>query len=273
MEEVARRTNGMMGEWMKMTNFERNVVSKVPLFYPWVRYSINLATKALPSTHPLGYALAGQLGVLSREDMRRLLGTDTPTGKAPIGRAQGGEPAEREYDWAGASQADPLLNAVTSLISGTPAGTVGMLPPFIGAPIEYAMNRDSFTDKPLKVSEPYVKGAKKEEARPPLASTMAAKSLSAFAPFRAGLGIASKGQPQAANSLPWALAPMHYSPRTEQSIEEEQEERSKAGIQSQVGKYALPLMPHKEPGLLRAKLQKQEEQKAKEELAAGGGGW
>jgi hypothetical protein len=273
MEAVAQKTASMMGEWMKTTNFERNIASKIPLFYPWVRYSINLATKALPQTHPLAYALAGQLGVLSREDMRRLLGTDTPIGKAPIGRAQGGEPSERNYDWAGASQADPLLNQITSLISGTPAGVAGVLPPFIGAPIEYAMNRDSFTDKPLKNSEPYKHG-QKEETRPPLGGTLLSKSLGAFAPYRAGLGIASKGQPQAANALPWALAPMHYSPRTEQSIAEEQEERSKAGIKSQIGKYALPLLPHKEPGIVRAKLQQQEKERKKEEEAAGSAaGW
>lgn len=272
MEEVNKRTNAMMGEWMNMTNFERNFVSKIPLFYPWVRYSINLATKALPQQHPLAYALAGQLGVLSREDMRRLLGTDTPVGKAPIGRAQGGEPAEREYDWAGASQADPLLNQITSLISGTPAGTVGILPPFVGAPIEWAVNRDSFTDKPLKISGPYKRG-KKEEARPPLPGTLLNKGLGAFAPYRAWSGLAANGQPQAANSLPWALAPMHYSPRTEASIEEEKEAKAKGGLRTQIGKYAVPLLPHKEPGLLRAKLQKEAEQKAKEEVAAGGGGW
>lgn len=273
MEEVAKRTSAMMGEWQKMTNFERNVISKVPMFYPWVRYSINLATKALPQTHPIAYALAGQLGTLSREDMRRLLGTDTPTGKAPIGRAQGGEPAEREYDWAGASQADPLLNQITSLVSGTPAGVAGVLPPFIGAPIEYAMNRNSFTDKPLKRSEPYKYGAK-EEGRPPFLSTMAAKGLETLAPGRLAQSVASKGQPQAANSLPWALAPMHYSPRIEQSIEEETQAKRKAGARSLVGKYAIPLLPHKEPGLLKAKLERDEKQKKSEEEREGGiAGW
>lgn len=270
MEEVAQRTSSMLGEWQKMTNFERNVASKIPLFYPWLRYSVNLAMKTLPTNHPLNYALAGQLGVLSREDMRRLLGTDTPVGKAPIGRAQSGsEPAERNFNWAGASQADPLLNQLTSILSGSPAGTVGVLPPFISAPIEWAMNRNTFTDKPLKNAEPYVYG-QHEEARPPFFGTMVAKGLESFAPGRAAQGITAKGRPQAANSL-FGSAPMQYSPKTEQAIEEEAQEAKQDGLKTQVGKYAIPLLPHKEPGILSAKLKAQEKQKQKEEVAANAG--
>jgi hypothetical protein len=270
MEEVAQKTSSMLGEWQKMTNFERNVASKIPLFYPWIRYSVNLATKTLPTNHPLSYALAGQLGVLSREDMRRLLGTDTPVGKAPIGRAQPGkEPAERSFDWAGASQADPLLNQITSIVSGSPAGTVGVLPPFISAPIEWAINRNTFTDKPLRNAEPYVYG-QHEENRPPFFGTMAAKGLESFAPGRAAQGLTAKGRPQAANSL-LGSTPMQYSPKTEQSIEEQAQEDKQAGLGGKVGKYAIPLYPHKEPGVLSAKLKAQEKQKQKEEVSADAG--
>jgi hypothetical protein len=256
-----------------MTNWERNTIGKVPLFYPWIRYSVNLATKSLPLNHPINYALAGQLGTMSREDLRRLLGTDVPVGKAPIGRAQPGvEPLERKWLWAGASQADPLLNAVTSLVSGSPAGTVGVLPPFIAAPIEYAMNRNSFTDKPLKNAEPYVYG-QHEENRPPAPGTFANEVLESFAPYRAAKEVRAQGRPQAANSFPWALKPMNYSPRVEQSIEEEQQAKKKAGAKRIVGKYVLPLYPHEEPGILAGKLEAQAKQTKKEEAKETAGGW
>ncbi len=260
----------MMGEWMKMTNFERNFASKIPLFYPWVRYSMRLAAKSLPTHHPLTYGFAGQLATLSREHLRELLGTDTPTGKAPIGRAQPNlEPAERKWLWAGAPQADPLLNVITELLSAKPARMIGALPPYVAAPIEWMVNRGSFTDKPLKVSTPYVRGQQKEEERPPLGGTLAAKLLEATAPGRAAQDITAKGRPQAANSI-FGSAPMHYSPRTEQAIEEEAEEKGKRSQYEKVGKYVFPLLPHREPGLLTAKLKEQKKQEEKAALSSGG---
>jgi hypothetical protein len=277
MEEVAAKTSSMLGEWQHMTNLERNTIGKVPLFYPWIRYSLNLATKTLPRDHPLGYALAGQLGVMSREEMRRLLGTDTPVGKAPLGRAQPGlEPNERQWDWAGASQADPLLNQFTDLLNALPGGTgsaadvLGTLPPFISAPIEYMANRNFFTDKPLKNAEPYKFGQHKEN-RPGFFGTMAAKAIETLDPGRAAQEIASGGRPQAADSL-FGSKPMSYSPRAERSIEEGAKE--KTAPSRLVGKFGIPLFPHKEPGILESKFKQQAKEKKKEEQTAGNvSGW
>lgn len=272
MEEVARRTSVVMGEWKKMTNFERNLASKIPLFYPWVRYSVKLAAKSLPANHPLMYGFAGQLATMSNEHLKELLGTEAPTGKAPLGRAQPQlEPEERQWGWAGAPQADPLLNVVTEILSGKPSKMVGGLPPFVAAPLEWAVNRGSFTDKPLKKSEPYKRGEHNEE-RPSLAPYLANKTLGSFLPGRALQDITAKGRPQSDESL-LGSAPMHYSPRTESSIEEGAEEKNKRSAYGKVGKYAFPLLPHTEPGLLRAKLKEEEKAKKKEEAAGAGAGW
>jgi hypothetical protein len=58
---------------------------------------------------------------------------------------------------------------------------------------------------------------------------------------------------------------MNYSPRTEQAIEEEGAEKGGRSTYEKVGKYAFPLLPHREPGLLAAKLKEDAKKKAKEE--------
>jgi len=103
---------------------------------------------------------------------------------------------------------------------------------------------------------------------------MLAKGLETFDPGRAAQEIASGGRPQAADSI-FGSKPMSYSPRTERAIEEESEARKKAGALRDVGKFALPLFPHREPGILETKLKKaaKEAKKEEERAAASGEGF
>ena len=65
---------------------------------------------------------------------------------------------------------------------------------------------------------------------------------------------------------------MQYSPRTEQEIEEEKEEIAKGSAKDKIAKYALTLIPHPEPRLLKAKFKAQERQQKKEEEQEPAGG-
>ncbi len=277
-EEIAKRSEKMLGDWHHMTVWERNVAGKIPLFYPWVRWSAKLGGSILPTHHPLATGFAAQLGVMSREELRHLLGTEAPIGKAPIGRDQGSkEPDEREYMWAGAPQVDPLLNAVSSLLPDAPSKILGVLPPWIAGLIEQAVNRNSFTDRPLKVSQPYERkrrGESKEELRPKFFPTYLNQNAEAFAPYRGAQKLAAGGRSQSAESI-LGSAPMHYSPRFENKLASEKEEQPKESTYGNVAKYALPLLPHKEPGIMKFSLEqkKQKERKEQKQETSVSGGW
>jgi hypothetical protein len=266
-EENARRLNNLLGEWKNTTQFERNVLNRMVLFYPWVRYSVKLATQTLPRDHPLAYGLALKYGTIQHEYLRELLGTDPTPGNVYLGPEQPQtKPENRKWSTVGIRQANPLLNTVMDLVSGTPSQAVGALPPYMSSLVEWAVNRNLFTDKALKggeKGEPEVKSG-----RPQLLPFLLNQDVvQPISPLREANKIATEGRPQAADSL-FGSRPVQYGSKTMAKIDQEAAARSKEGVLGQVLGGLLPLAPHSDQGKLAAKIRAEtragSEQRSKE---------
>jgi hypothetical protein len=245
MEEVARHANNAMGEWHNMTNFERNQLSKYVMFYPWMRYSLNLAAHTLPAHHPLLYASALKLGTWEHKSLTELLGTEPEPGNVYLGKAQPNvPPAKREFSEVGIKQANPTLNTAMTAIAGKPSELLDVLPPYFTSALEWATNKALFTDKPLKGSR--IGESKEGKESPQLLPFMAEQNLvKPFGVLRALEKVKTEGRPQAAGSLP--LFPggekrVQYSNKIERQFAKER--AKEPGLPMQLAQELVPLIPH-----------------------------
>lgn len=276
-EAHAEHLNRMMGEWHKLTQFERNTLNRTVMFYPWLRYSMKLAFSTLPTHHPLLLSMMGQFGTMQRGELQKLLGTDPPFGNVYLGQPQPNTPAEqRQWNVIGARQANPLLNNVMDVVAGSPGQAFDALPPYMSAGLQWMIGKDLFSDKPFKGSGPG--GAQGMIGRPNLPAYMLNQSLvQPLAPLRALNDIATQGRPQAPDSL-FGSRPVQYGAQTQAVIDQEAAKRQQEGILPTLIKREMPLFPHSDQGALASKI-RAEKKKASLKGAAsggsssGGGGW
>lgn len=262
-EAHAQHLDNVLGEWKKLTQFERNIVSRGVLFYPWLRYSVKLAAKTLPRDHPLSYALALKYGAIQHEYLKELLGTDPTIGNVYLGPEQPGvAPEKRKFSVVGMRAANPLLNTVADLLGAeSPSQVLGVLPPYFSDLIEYAAGKNLFTDKPLK-------GADQGEPeyrpghRPDLLRFGLNRALATLNPGRTAQKVAGGGAPQSDESL-LGDKPVQYSPRTLNRIKREHAELGTTPGQALLHEV-LPILPHPDEGKLAGKI-RAEERKAKEQ--------
>lgn len=255
MEKHAQHLNNVMGEWKNTTQYERNILGRMVLFYPWVRYSVKLAAKTLPVNHPLSYALALKYATIQHEYLHELLGTEPTPGNIYLGPEQSNvEPEKRKFSVIGARQTNPLANTVIDLLGArSPGQTLAALPPYMSDLIEYAVGKNLFTDKALKGAD---KGEAelKAEHRPSLFGFALNRAIAVTNPGRTAMKVLSKGAPQSDESVPWNLKPVQYSAKTENKILREQKEHHEAGTGGQLLNELLPLRPHSDEGKLEGKI-------------------
>jgi hypothetical protein len=145
-EEVTRRTNQMLGDYARYTNFERKVLGRTVMFYGFLRYSLRFTFFTMPTRHPMMTALLANLSRLNVEEIRQFLGGDEmPWGLGKLYYTRGGK--LRSVDLA---RMNPALNQMTQLFTGgklKPTQALGLLPPVVGIPIEWMFGIDYFTGK------------------------------------------------------------------------------------------------------------------------------
>ncbi len=270
MEAHAVHLNKVMGNWKDTTSFERRILGRMILFYPWLRYSVTLALKTLPKDHPLAYATALKYGAIQHQYLHELLGTDPTVGNVYLGPEQPNvAPANRKFSVIGIRQANPLMNTVSDLLGAeSPAQLLGVLPPYVSDLLEWAAGKNLFTDKPLKGAdkgEPELKPGH----RPQLVPFMLNRALQTLSPGRTALKVTGHGMPQSDESLPWATKPVQYSPKTLRKIGREHAATG-GSVGQQLLSELLPLKPHSDEGKLATKIRTEgkqaKEQQHKERL-------
>lgn len=73
-EQVGRLTDEVLGDFATMTAIERRTVGRFLFFYPWLRFSVRATFYSLPMNHPVRVAVAAQVGRLTEDEQRELLG-------------------------------------------------------------------------------------------------------------------------------------------------------------------------------------------------------
>lgn len=267
-EAHAEHLNRMMGEWHKLTQFERNWMNRTVMFYPWLRYSLKLAFSTLPTHHPLLLSMMGQFGTMQRAELQKLLGTDPPFGNIYLGQPQPGvAPEQRKWNVIGARQANPLLNNVMDVVAGSPGQAFDALPPYMSAGLQWMVGKDFFTDKPFKGSAPGE--AQGMIGKPNLPAYMFNQSLvQPLAPLRTLNDILTQGRPQAPDSL-FGSKPVHYGALTQGAIDQQVAQRQKEGILPTLIKREMPLFPHPDQNALANKI-RAEKKKASLKASKGG---
>jgi hypothetical protein len=147
-EEVTRRTNQMLGDYARYTNFERKVLGRTVMFYGFLRYSLRFTFHTMPTRHPMMTALLANLSRLQAEEIRQFLGGDElPWGLGKLYYTRGGK--LRAVDLA---RMNPALNQMTTMFTGKPikpTQVFGLVPPVVGIPVEWLFGIDYFTGKPF----------------------------------------------------------------------------------------------------------------------------
>jgi hypothetical protein len=265
-ERQAQHLDRMMGEWKDMTQFERNVLNRWIMFYPWVRYSMRLVSQTLPAHHPIFSSLALKYGSIQDNYLKELLGTEPPPGNVYLGPAQPNVPPERrQFSVVGIRQANPTLNAALDIITGGPGRIFDTLPPYITAALDWAVGKNLFTDKPFKGSQKGESGGMEAGKRPQILPYMFNETLmQPLAPLRAANELITHGRPQAADSL-FGSRPVKYSAGTQAKIEREAKGRTDIG---ELLKRELPFIPHSDQGqlagIIRAREKQAKEQRKRE---------
>jgi len=280
MERHAMHLDQMMGEWHQMTQFERNYLNRMVMFYPWVRYSLKLVTQTLPVHHPIVASIMAKLGSMDREQLRQLLGTDPPVGNLYFGKEQPQTPAaQRKFQAMGIRQANPTLNAVMDILGGSPGQVTDVMPPYLTALLDWAVGKNLFTDKALKgAGKGEASGIK--EGRPQFLPYMAAQATQPFAPTRTLNDVLTAGRPQSAESV-FGSAPAQYGKAFTKTLDKQAAQRRKEGILPTFIKRELPIFPHGDQGELARKIESEErktrEKNPKKKKASGwnssGSGW
>jgi hypothetical protein len=264
-EKIAQHAINAMGEWHNMTQFERNHVNRYVMFYPWLRYSLKLAAHTLPANHPLLYAAALKLGTWEHRNLVELLGTEPAKGNVYLGKAQPNvRPEKRQWSDLNIKQANPVLNTAIEAIAGKPSELLNVLPPYLASALEWATNKNLFTDKPLKGSKYGESKASKES--PSLVPFMVEHNLvQPFGLARTAEKLKTGGRPQSAESVPLIPGmekPVQYPPGVERLIRREEKEQRKEPLGFKLLREEIPLIPHKDETL--ASKIRAEEKEAKE---------
>lgn len=153
LERVAESVEDWLGDYTTMTALERRTVNRIPMFYPYLRFSIRLARTVLPSKHPMLTAMAIQLGKLHEQELRDmgLISDD----QSPLTRYRNAglvildKHGHRVID---VTRINPLLNVATQT-AGTVnvSGALGVLPPYAVWLADQLTHRDNYRDREWKV--------------------------------------------------------------------------------------------------------------------------
>lgn len=142
-EAAAEHVNKIMGDFANYTAAERRALKSIVPFYGFLRYSLRTVFYTLPIEHPYLAALSAQLGRLTSDEARDLVGPDLPYGLSAFYNADG----TKAVDF---SRASPVLNSFTA---SSTAGQLesGLLPPLAVLALNAGFGRNLFKGKDYKV--------------------------------------------------------------------------------------------------------------------------
>jgi hypothetical protein len=213
LEQMAESVADFMGDYTSLTSFERRVLGRATMFYPYTRYSLKLLFWTMPTRHPAVLSVLAELGQLRADELEKLFGSDQlPWNAGTIYFGHDGN--VRSIDL---KRAHPALNALLSAAGAeNPGQLVGILPPYVGWAVDQATHRNNFKDKDWTVlGRAAGFGMKHKDFSVETRSRILLNSaISLYFPKREVEKLVSGGQPLGDDSLLWDLRPTHYKGTT-----------------------------------------------------------
>lgn len=146
--EHAERVADWMGDYTTLTAFERKVLNRTIMFYPYMRYSLKLVFYTMPIKHPAVSALLAEIGAMHADEIRKLFGEDQLFWN--LGKIYFGEKGDvKEIDL---KKLNPVMNALFDAAGAkNPGQLMGVLPPFAGMLFDQLTHKSNFKDREWRV--------------------------------------------------------------------------------------------------------------------------
>lgn len=139
LEKHADQVIKFLGDFASLTAFERKFLGRAIMFYPFVRFSVRLATYTLPIEHPLVTGIVMEIARQEAEDREAMFGAGSL-------RYTGGKVYLGDGKAVDLTKLNPLGNAIFgSLSENRPAALLGILPPYAGMLFNQASDSDYFS--------------------------------------------------------------------------------------------------------------------------------
>lgn len=236
-EAAAKHVNEIMGDFANYTATERRALKSIIPFYGFMRYSMRTLLYTLPIDHPYVGLLLAQLGRLSADEARDIVGPDLPYGLSKFYNSDGSKAVDL-------SRASPLLNALSA--SGT-AGqlTTAFLPPIAVLIANQGAGKNIFTGKNYKVDGAASPTEGNDLTNTDRARIAAHEVLKWLAPVRAYEKLLP---PQTDDTLPFSRKPIvSVDPATANSFDDGAKQKAKQSAFDQLLASLLPLVAPQQP--------------------------
>ncbi len=236
-EAAAKHVSDIMGNFADYTAMERRALKSVVPFYGFLRYSLRTVLYTLPVDHPYVAVLLGQLGRLSSDEARDIVGPDLPYGLSKFYSSDGSKAVDL-------SRASPMLNSLTAS-SAVGQLTSGLMPPVAVLVANQAFGKNLFTGRDYKVDGSASPTPGNDLTAEDRGRLFAHELLKWLAPLRA---YEKTLPPQSDDSLPGSRKPIQaLDPKIANSFEDSSAERDKQGAFDRFMHEMLPLLTPQQP--------------------------
>jgi hypothetical protein len=242
-EAAAKHVSDIMGNFADYTALERRALKSVIPFYGFMRYSLRTVLYTLPVDHPYVATILTQLGRLSSDEAKDIVGPDLPYGLSKFYNADGTMAVDL-------SRASPVLNSLTAS-SAIGQLTSGLMPPVAVLVANQAFGKNLFTGRNYKVGGAASPTDGNDLTPEDRARIFGHELLKWIAPLRAYEKAALP--PQTDDSLPFSRKPIQaLDPKIANSLADSGAERDKQGAWDRFMHEMLPLFTPQQPTQDRA---------------------
>ncbi len=261
-EQAAEHVAKIMGDFTSYTQAERAAMKRFIPFYGFLRYSLKLAFHTLPVDHPYVALLIAQVGQLTAEESRDIVGNELPQGISRLYTNNG----EKMVDFA---RAHPILNGIVAAETSNQFVTAFM-PPLAVIAANYAFKQNLWLGREYKVKN-RTQGTKDLAGEERL-RIVADELFKLLGPYKALKELPN--EPQGDDSLPWSRRPLRPTDtKTIISTRETTAAREKQGGLKRAALKLFPLAAPEQPtqdrkigeGKTRRKLEREQEKIDSEE--------
>lgn len=228
-EAHGRHVAKVMGNFADYTAAERAVLRRFIPFYGFLRYSARLALYTLPIDHPLMASIIANLGRLSAEESKDVVGPDLPYGLSKFYNADGTKAVDL-------SRASPVLGQLFGV--DKPAQLVGLLPPVANIIANQVAGKPIYKDRAYHVRGSLADASSSDLTAADRWRIAGAEFLNMLAPVRAYMQ--SRPHTQTDDALPGSdRSVVAISPKSKLSVDNQDTQRP--SITNKLFPLAAPL--------------------------------
>ncbi len=237
-EAAAQHVNDIMGNFADYTALERRALKSAIPFYGFLRYSLKTVLYTLPVDHPYVATILAQLGRLSSDEARDIVGPDLPYGLSKFYNADGTKAVDL-------SRASPVLNSLTAS-SAVGQLTSGLMPPIAVLVANQAFGKNLFTGRNYKVGGSASPTDGNDLTNEDRVRIFAHELLRFIAPVRAYEKAALPAQSD--DTLPFSRRPLRaLDADISNSMDDSAADRDKQGALDRFLHEMLPLLTPQQP--------------------------